>query len=70
GNRSTAGPLPNALAGALVGRIDNGQAFGIGNLTTVSMPASGQLFLGVNDDKLDDNQGEFRVDIQRTNRRK
>lgn len=70
GNRSTAGPMPNALAGALVGRIDNGQPFGIGNLTTVSMPAAGQLFLGVNDDKLDDNQGEFRVDIQRTNRRK
>lgn len=69
GNRSTAGPMPNALAGALVGRIDNGQPFGIGNLTTVSMPAAGQLFLGVNDDKLDDNQGEFRVDIQRTNRR-
>lgn len=69
GNRSTAGPLPNALAGALVGRIGNGQAFAIGNQATVPMPAAGQLFLGVNDDKLDDNQGEFRVDIQRTNRR-
>ncbi len=70
GNRSTAGPLPNALAGALIGRIGNGQAFAIGNQVTVPMPEAGQLFLGVNDDKLDDNQGEFRVDIQRTNRRK
>ena len=33
------------------------------------MPADGQLFLGVNDDGYEDNQGEFRVDIARRNRR-
>lgn len=68
GRRATGAQLPNELAGALIGRIGNGQPFGIGNLTTVSMPAAGQLFLGVNDDGFEDNQGEFRVDIQRTGR--
>jgi hypothetical protein len=62
--------VPSALAGALVGRIGpNGQPFGIGSGVSVPMPAAGQLFLGINDDGLDDNQGEFRVDITRTNRR-
>ena len=66
GRKATGAPLPNALAGALIGRIGNGQAFAIGNQTTVQMPAAGQLFLGVNDDGFDDNQGEFRVDITRS----
>lgn len=59
-------PLPNEIAGALIGRIGNGRPFGIGNLTTVVMPAAGQLFLGVNDDSLGDNNGEFRVEIRRS----
>jgi hypothetical protein len=71
GHRATAAaPLPNELAGALIGRIGTGQPFAVGNLSRVPMPAAGQLFLGVNDDRLDDNQGEFRVDIQRTNARR
>jgi hypothetical protein len=65
GRKATGAPLPTALAGALIGRIGNGQAFAIGNQTTVQMPAAGQLFLGVNDDGFDDNQGEFWVDITR-----
>ena len=32
------------------------------------MPAAGQLFLGVNDDGFEDNQGEFRVEITRRSR--
>lgn len=59
-------PMPRELAGALVGRIGpNGQPFGIGNLQSVTMPAAGQLFLGINDDHLNDNSGEFRVQITR-----
>jgi len=66
GRRATSAPLPNALAGALIGRIGaTGQPFAIGNQSQVTMPAAGQLFLGVNDDGFDDNQGEFRVDITR-----
>ncbi len=70
GRRATGAPLPNALAGALIGRIGNGQPFGIGDQTTVPMPAAGQLFLGINDDGLDDNQGELRVQITRTGNRR
>jgi hypothetical protein len=69
GRRATGAPLPTALAGALIARVGTGQPFAIGNQTTVPMPAAGQLFLGVNDDGFDDNQGEFRVDIQRSGRR-
>ena len=58
-------PMPRELAGALIGRIGNGQPFGVGSLTTVTMPAAGLLFLGINDDELSDNSGEFRVEISR-----
>ena len=57
-------PLPSALAGALVGRIGNGAPFGIGNQTVVPMPATGELFLGVNDDEVGDNSGGFVVDVK------
>jgi len=63
GRHTPGAPIPGALAGALIGKIGTGQPFAIGNQTTVPMPAAGQLFLGVNDDALQDNQGEFRVDI-------
>ena len=56
-------PLPKALAGALIGRIDSGQAFGIGNQTSIIAPASGLLYLGVNDDVVSDNSGQFQVTI-------
>jgi hypothetical protein len=71
GRKAANAPAPNVLAGALIGRVGtNGQPFGIGSGASVPMPAAGQLFLGINDDGLDDNQGEFRVDITRnTNRR-
>jgi hypothetical protein len=56
-------PLRRSLAGALIGRVGNGTPFGIGDQTSIPMPASGRLFLGINDDGLDDNSGEFRVVI-------
>jgi len=59
-------PLPGSLVGALIGRIGaNGRPFGIGDQTSVPMPAAGELYLGINDDHVADNQGEFRVEIQR-----
>ena len=61
-------PLPRNFAGALIARVGN-QVFPIGNQTTVTVPAAGQLFLGINDDGFDDNVGEFRVQIGRTTRR-
>jgi len=56
-------PMPKVLAGALIGRIDGGQPFGIGNLSSILAPASGMLYLGVNDDVVSDNSGQFSVTI-------
>ena len=56
-------PMPNAFAGALIGRIDSGQPFGIGDQTSIVAPASGLLYLGVNDDNVSDNSGQFQVVI-------
>jgi hypothetical protein len=70
GRKAARSPLPNVLAGALIGRIGNaGQPFAIGSGVTIKMPAEGYLFLGVNDDGFADNVGEFRVDIGRRARR-
>jgi hypothetical protein len=61
--RAAGAPLPNAFAGALIGRIDSGQPFGIGDQTSIVAPAGGLLYLGVNDDVLTDNSGQFQVTI-------
>lgn len=63
GRRATNAPLPTALAGALIGRIGNGQVFGIGDQTSVPAPNAGTLFLAVNDDQLADNAGSFGVEV-------
>jgi hypothetical protein len=65
GRRATRAPVPQALAGALIGRIGNGQPFPIGEQGTIQMPANGQLFLGINDDGFADNGGSFQVTIRR-----
>jgi hypothetical protein len=57
--------LPGTLAGALIGKIGNGHPFGIGSATSITAPATGQLFLGVNDDSFGDNQGSFQVSVAR-----
>jgi hypothetical protein len=54
--------MPRTPAGALIGRIGN-TPFAIGSRTTITAPASGQLFLGINDDGFSDNQGAFQVTV-------
>ncbi|MGE4066560.1 MAG: hypothetical protein AB7H88_07255 [Vicinamibacterales bacterium] len=57
-------PMPNRPAAALIGRIGDGGngVFFIGDdAGAVRVRGSGTLFLGVNDDFLDDNSGTFRV---------
>lgn len=61
-------PLPANFAGALIARIGNSAPFPIGDVSTVTMPAAGQLFLGVNDDEVSDNRGEFLVNVSRGRR--
>lgn len=67
--QSANSPVPAAPAGALIGRVGNGEPFPIGNSATITMPAAGELFLGINDDEVGDNSGGFRVSIQRPGRR-
>ena len=53
--------MGNRNAAALIGRIGNDMFF-IGDETgPVRMRSAGRLFLGVNDDVLTDNSGNFRV---------
>jgi hypothetical protein len=57
-------PMPNRNAAALIGRIGAGanDMFYIGNDNgPIRVRSSGRLFLGVNDDYLQDNSGNFRV---------
>jgi hypothetical protein len=64
GRRLSGGPLPGQLAGALIGRVGNGRPFGIGNQGgALPMPGDGLLYLGVNDDNVDDNRGAFTVTV-------
>ena len=66
-NRRKSGnpPVPSAPGGALIARIDNGRPFLIGNQERVRMPTGGQLYLGINDDLVTDNTGDFSVTISR-----
>jgi hypothetical protein len=63
--RNDGRPLPGRPAGALVGRVGDGDdVFFVGDDTGgLRMRGSGRLYLGVNDDFLDDNSGAFRATI-------
>ena len=56
--------IPTIPVGALIGRVGNGKSFSIGDTTNAfQMPADGRLFLGVNDDHMPDNSGNFVVKV-------
>lgn len=57
-------PMPNRNAAALIGKIgsDSNDLFFVGDETgPVRVRGNGRLFLGINDDVLTDNSGNFRV---------
>jgi Ca2+-binding EF-hand superfamily protein len=61
-----AAPLPHVDIGALIARIGNSAPFLVGSDSgDLRAPRDGRLYLGVNDDILRDNRGEFRVTIIR-----
>jgi hypothetical protein len=65
GRMAANAPLKGAPAGALIGKIGpNGAPFGIGNQTTLVAPASGILYLGINDDGFGDNKGNYQVVVR------
>ena len=58
-------PVRSASAGTLIGRVGNSAPFVIGSQSELTMPANGQLMLGVNDDHFADNNGFFSVGVAR-----
>ena len=56
-------PILGQKAGALIAKIGEYSPAFIGTRTTWTAPVSGRLYLGVNDDFLDDNSGEFIVNV-------
>jgi hypothetical protein len=61
--READSPLPNQVAGALIARIGNSPPLFIGNRRAVRAPFGGRLYLGVNEDYLADNTGDFQVAV-------
>jgi len=63
--RNDGRPLPARPAAALIGRVgDSNDVFFIGDDDgPIRMRSSGRLFLGINDDYLQDNSGAFRVTV-------
>ena len=61
--RAPDAPIGEVLAGALIARVGAYTPFGIGDQTQITVPVSGRPYLGVNDDHLADNRGEFIVTL-------
>ena len=59
--RDAGAPMANHAEGALIGRIDNSAYLFVGDLNSVRAPATGRLYLGVNDGDLGNNSGDFQV---------
>ncbi len=58
-------PIRGMGLGGLIGRVGNSAPFRIGSSTQpIRMPATGRLFLGVNDDHHNDNSGSFSVAVK------
>jgi Ca2+-binding EF-hand superfamily protein len=56
-------PISGVFAGALIGKIGSYSPFAIGDQGQITAPVSGHRYLGVNDDYLQDNRGEFIVNL-------
>jgi Ca2+-binding EF-hand superfamily protein len=63
--RAESAPLPNRPAGGLLLKIGDSQPLYVGgDSRSIQVPIAGRIYLGVNDDHLPDNAGEFRVNLQ------
>ena len=62
--RNPSRPIPARPAASLIGRVGDDAPFFIGSDTEgIRVRGSGTLFLGINDETLDDNSGSFRVTV-------
>jgi hypothetical protein len=57
-------PIPNRAGAALIGRLGNDVFFIGGDQGVFRARTSGRLYLGINDDHLQDNSGSFRVMVE------
>jgi Ca2+-binding EF-hand superfamily protein len=64
GRKAPNAPLREEIAGGLIARIGDSAPLFIGSRRTIQRaPVSGRLYLGVNDDHVLDNTGEYRVSV-------
>jgi hypothetical protein len=63
GRRAPDAPVLNQLAGGLLAQIDYYGPIFLGGQRSFQAPVSGKLYLGVNDDHLADNRGEFVANV-------
>jgi hypothetical protein len=64
GRHALDAPLRQSPAGGLIARIGNDAPIFIGDLRVIRRsPVGGRLYLGVNDDHLADNSGQYRVTV-------
>ena len=61
GRRAKNAPIPEAVAGALIAKVGDSLPILVGDRRSFTAPITGRLYLGVNDDHLPDNTGEYRV---------
>jgi hypothetical protein len=61
--RNPARPLPSRPAAALIGRIGDDVFFIGGDRSPIRLRGGGRLYLGINDDYLQDNTGSLRVTV-------
>ena len=62
--RNPSRPIPSRPAAALIGRVGDDAPFYIGSDTEgIRVRGSGTLYLGLNDETLEDNSGAFRVSV-------
>jgi hypothetical protein len=63
GRKAPEAPLLNQPAGVLIARVGAFSPIFVGGRRQVTAPVSGRVYLGVNDDYLGDNSGEFIVAV-------
>jgi len=66
GRKAPEAPLLNQPAGVLIARVGDFSPIFVGGRRQLTAPVSGRVYLGVNDDYLDDNTGEFIVAVGAT----